>query len=170
MQKAIFLDRDGVLNELIYRNNGLFSPRKLSDFKISVDSPEFTRFTSSIGYLNIVISNQPDISRGLLKENILNEMTNLLKSNLSLNDVFYCVHDDQDRCDCRKPLAGLIFEAVKKWDINISESYFIGDSWKDIEAAKNANVSFFLLDRSYNKSFHCDSRVSGLKDIYKYIR
>ena len=169
MQKAIFLDRDGVLNELVYRNQGFFSPRKLSDFKITIDSKDFTKYTSSLGYLNIVISNQPDISRGLLSENILDEMTNLLHYNLLIDDVFYCVHDNKDNCKCRKPLAGLIFDAVKKWDIDINQSYFIGDSWKDIEAAKNADVSYFLLDRDYNNSYDCDSRVHSLEEIYKFI-
>jgi len=169
MHRAIFLDRDGVLNELINRNDGFYSPRKLSDFKISIDSPNFTKKTSSLGFLNIIISNQPDISRGFLSEKILEEMTDLLRSNLKIDDVFYCTHDDSDSCSCRKPLAGLIFDAASKWDVDLSKSYFIGDSWKDIDAAKNANINFFLLDRSYNKDYDCDSRIMSLQDMFQLI-
>ena len=68
-----------------------------------------------------------------------------------------------------KSLLNLIFDAASKWDVDLSKSYFIGDSWKDIDAAKNANINFFLLDRSYNKDYDCDSRIMSLQDMFQLI-
>ena len=169
MNKAIFLDRDGILNSLVCRDGGFYSPRELSDFDISLHSPDLTSYTKSLGYLNIVVSNQPDIARGLLKKSVLDAMTEILFSKLNIDDVFYCVHDDLDLCDCRKPKAGLIFEAAKKWEIDLSNSCLIGDTWKDMEAAKNAKVNSFLLDRVYNQDYNCDSRINKLTDVFNFL-
>ena len=169
IKPAVFFDRDGVLNQLVKRDHGEYSPQKFIDFKISDNAKKITEYTSSLGFLNIVISNQPDISRGTLTIDELNKMTAVLYKKLVIDDVFYCKHDDLDRCDCRKPLPGLIFNASTKWHIDLPKSYFIGDTWKDINAAKNANINFFLLDKSYNKGYACDSRIMSLQDIYQLI-
>jgi D-glycero-D-manno-heptose 1,7-bisphosphate phosphatase len=169
IKSAIFFDRDGVLNQLVNRDQGEYSPQKFIDFKIFDNAKKITEYTSSLGFLNIVISNQPDVSRGTLKINELEKMTADLYKKLVIDDVFYCKHDDSDDCNCRKPLPGLIFIAATKWDIDLSKSYFIGDTWKDISAAKNANINFFLLDRPYNKDFDCDSRIKSLQDIFQFI-
>tara|TARA_B110000196_G_C20950047_1_gene568841 strand:+ start:335 stop:850 length:516 start_codon:yes stop_codon:yes gene_type:complete len=169
MNKAIFLDRDGILNELVCRDGGFYSPRQVSDFKISLNSADLTSFTKSLGYLNIVVSNQPDISRGLLSKSALDGMTDILLSKLTIDDIFYCIHDDSDFCECRKPLAGLFFDAAKKWQIDLNRSYMIGDNWKDIEAAKKANIDSFLLDTNYNQDYFCEYRVNSLKDFSQLI-
>jgi len=169
MNKAIFFDRDGVLNELIERDGGFYSPRKISDFLIVNNAAEVTRETSSLGFLNIVISNQPDISRGYMTKKDLQEMSNRLSNKLSLDDFFYCMHDDLDLCDCRKPDAGLLEQAKRKWDIDLENSIMIGDTWKDAEAAKKVNVKFLLLDRVYNLDHNEVERINELKDIFNFI-
>ena len=102
MKSAIFFDRDGVLNDLVNRDGGLYSPQNFTDFKIADNALEITKFTSSKGFLNIVLSNQPDISRGTLMMDELNQMTELLLNKLVIDEVFYCKHDDSDKCKCRK--------------------------------------------------------------------
>ena len=87
MNKAIFFDRDGVLNELVERDGGYYSPRDTSSFTITSNAAEVTRRTSALGYLNIVISNQPDVARGYLDETVLQEMTSLLLDELTIDDV-----------------------------------------------------------------------------------
>ena len=146
MNKAVFFDRDGVLNELVNRAGGYFSPRLSSNFRIILNSIEVTNYTKSKGYLNIVISNQPDVARGYLTEFELDKMTNILIKKLLIDDVFYCLHDD-DMCKCRKPLPGLIIFAKDKWDIDLNKSIMIGDTEKDCFAAKNSKVEFYLLDK-----------------------
>ena len=168
MNKAVFFDRDGVLNELVRRDGGYYSPREVSKFKIVQNSIEITNYTKSKGYLNIVVSNQPDIARGLLSVPQLDEITKLLFDRFNLDDVFYCTHYN-NMCGCRKPLPGLIHKAQSKWNIDLSKSIMIGDTWKDAEAAKNANVEFFLLDREYNKDYKYNNRINRIEDILKLI-
>ena len=168
MNKAVFFDRDGVLNELVKRDGGCYSPREISKFKIVQNSIEVTNYTKSKGYLNIVISNQPDIARGLLSESQLDTITELLFDKYNIDDVFYCTHDN-NMCECRKPLPGLIYKAQSKWNIDLSKSLMIGDTWKDAEAAKNANVEFFLLNREYNKDYKCNNRINRIEDLLELI-
>ena len=169
MNKAIFFDRDGVLNDLVKRDGGFYSPRTLSDFKLVHNAVQVTKKTSLLDYLNIVISNQPDVARGYLNQHELEKMTEVLLDELIIDDVFYCLHDDSDLCNCRKPAPGLFKQAVKKWDIDLQNSYMIGDTWKDIEAARNANITSLLLDRAYNLNCESPNRINSLEEIFNYI-
>ena len=169
MNRAVFFDRDGVLNELVKRDDGYYSPRDSSNFKIISNSIEVTKYTNSLGYLNIVISNQPDVARGYLNKTELDKMTKVLFNELMIDDVFYCTHDDSDLCNCRKPAPGLFIQAAEKWKIDLQKSYMIGDTWKDIEAAKNANVNSLLLDRDYNLDCDSRNRINNIEDIINYI-
>ena len=170
MNRAIFYDRDGVLNELVKRDGGYFSPRVLSQFKIIENSIKVTNFTKSKGYLNIVVSNQPDVARGYLKKIDLDNMTKIMRSKLTIDDVFYCLHDDNDMCKCRKPLPGLILFAKEKWDIDLNKSIMIGDTKKDYFAAKNSNVKFYLLDNKYNISFKIVNTITDISGIINKIK
>ena len=169
MKKAIFFDRDGVLNKLVKRDNGYFSPIKSYQFEIVPKAVDVLNYTKSKGFLNIVISNQPDISRGLLSEKDLIRMTDILKNKLPIDDVSYCIHDD-GMCECRKPLPGLIFSAQNKWDIDLTKSIMVGDTWKDAEAAKNANLKCLLLNRDYNIAYQSANRINNLKDVINYLK
>lgn len=168
MNKAVFFDRDGVLNELVNRTGGYFSPRLSSNFRIIPNSIEVTNYTKSKEYLNIVISNQPDIIRGNLTKVELDKMTEILCDKLTIDDVFYCLHDD-DMCMCRKPLPGLIFSAQKKWNIDLKKSIMIGDTEKDYYAAKNADIRFYLLSNKHNFNFNAERRINNISEIINII-
>ena len=118
---------------------------------------------------NIVISNQPDVARGYLDETVLKDMTSLLLDELTIDDVFYCVHDEPDLCNCRKPAPGLLIRAVDKWELDVQKCFMIGDTWKDVEAARNANITSLLLDRIYNIKCTKANRINSLEDIFAYI-
>lgn len=169
MDRAVFFDRDGILNEVIQRDGGYYSPRDYKQFKLINIAKDITKYTHSLGFKNIVISNQPDISRGHLNKDELKKMTDFLYDELILDDVFYCMHDDDDLCECRKPLPGLFLLAKKKWNIDLNSSYMIGDSWKDIEAAKLVNVDSFLLDTVYNSDYNYSRRLNNLNQITNYL-
>jgi histidinol-phosphate phosphatase family protein len=96
-------------------------------------------------------------------------MTKILYDELLIDDVFYCTHDDSDGCNCRKPNPGLLIQAVEKWNIDLQNSYMVGDTWKDAEAAKNVKVDFMLLNRDYNLDLRCSHRINNLKDVFKYV-
>ena len=169
-RKTIFFDRDGVLNNLIKRNGSYYSPQRSQDFRIADDAKDVIKHVHEMGYLAIVISNQPDISRGKLKQSELNKMTDMLFEELNLDDVFYCTHDDNNDTGCRKPAPGLFFTAQKKYNIDFKKSFMIGDTWKDVEAAKNANISMILLNKVYNQDLEDVIRVKYLSEIIALIK
>lgn len=169
MNRAVFFDRDGVLNNLVFRDGKYYSPRNINKFKLFNDAEEVIYTIRDKGYLAIIVSNQPDIARGYLKKSVLDEMTKLLFDKLSVDDVFYCMHDDPDVEECRKPAPGLIIKAQKKWGIDLNQSLMVGDTEKDQGAAKNAGVKFILISRSYNDHINTSNRISKLTDIPLYL-
>ncbi len=169
-QKAVFFDRDGVLNHLVKRNGSYYSPQRFQDFYINDDAKEVINHVHEMEYLAIVVSNQPDISRGKLKQSELNKMTDKLFEKLSIDDVFYCTHDDNNDSGCRKPAPGLFFTAQKKYNIDFKKSFMIGDTWKDVEAAKNADISMILLNEVYNQDLENVIRVKSLLEIVPLIK
>ena len=169
MNPAVFFDRDGVLNELVHRDGGWFSPQSIYQFNIIKSSKVVINKLKEMNYLTIIVSNQPDISRGNISVEELDKITDVLFTKLKIDDVFYCIHDDSDLCTCRKPAPGLLIQASEKWNIDLEKSYMVGDTWKDAEAAKNANVKFFLLNNAYNIDCDSTNRIKKLEDIINYI-
>ena len=169
MNRAVFFDRDGVLNELVQRDGGWYSPRSIAQFNIIKSSKNVIHKIKDMGFLTIVVSNQPDISRGDISTAELDKMTNALFSKLKIDDVFYCTHDDSDLCTCRKPSPGLLIQASEKWNIDLEKSYMVGDTWKDEAAAKNANVKFLLINKNYNLDCDTPKRINTLEDIFNFI-
>jgi len=147
--KNLFLDRDGVINKVIMRGNIVSSPRCLNEFKLRED---FISFHNGLeDSLNLfVVTNQPDIKRGLLKENDLEEMHKLIKENFSIKEIVYCPHDNEDNCICRKPKPGMIKKIINKFNFDLDQCLMIGDSSKDILTAQAANIDSIFLKTKYN--------------------
>ncbi|MEE8341544.1 MAG: HAD-IIIA family hydrolase, partial [Candidatus Neomarinimicrobiota bacterium] len=164
-QKAVFFDRDGVLNHLVKRDGSFYSPQRFKDFHIVDKAKEIINRVHEKGYLAIVISNQPDISRSKLKQIELDKMSDSLFEELILDDIFYCTHDDDNDTGCRKPAPGLFFTAQKKYNIDLTRSFMIGDTWKDVDAAKEAGISMILLNKEYNQDLQNVIRIKSLSEI-----
>ncbi|MBU1101984.1 MAG: HAD-IIIA family hydrolase [Bacteroidetes bacterium] len=165
--KNIILDRDGVINEVVIRDSKVESPRCLSEYIIKED---FKRFHARIKGKDInlfVVSNQPDIARGKMHESELMEMNNLLLNSYSFKEIVYCIHDDIDSCDCRKPKPGMIDHLIKTYDLNRSEVIFIGDSWKDMEAGISAGIKTVFFTQEYNNpdEIKADYFVTSLLEL-----
>ena len=169
MNRAVFFDRDGVLNNLVFRDGKYCSPRKINKFKLFNDAEEVIHTIRDKGYLAIIVSNQPDIARGYLKKSVLNEMTKEIYDKLNVDDIFYCMHDDPDAEGCRKPDPGLIIKAQNKWDIDLKQSLMVGDTKKDLGAAKNAGIKFILISRSHNNHINTYNRISKLTEIPLFL-
>jgi D-glycero-D-manno-heptose 1,7-bisphosphate phosphatase len=169
MKRAIFLDRDGIINRVILKNGKPFSPRILEEFVFCDGVKDFLVESRNTGFFNIVFTNQPDIARGLVDSGLVEKMHNLIKQTLPVDDVLMCPHDDNDNCRCRKPKPGMLIDAAGKWGIDLLSSFVIGDQWKDIEAGKKAGCSTILLDCFYNKNVECDHRVSDLRSAMNFI-
>ena len=150
--KAIFLDRDGVINvEVGYLSNP-------NDFKIIEGSIEALKILNKKGFLLIVVTNQAGIARGYYTEvdlkNIHNKMKSVLKQHeVTLTDIFYCPHHPEftGSCNCRKPNSGMILESKKKYNIDLDNSYMVGDTLNDIQTGLAANCKTILVLTGYGK-------------------
>lgn len=167
--RAVFLDRDGVINRVMIREGKAFSPRSRAEFAIFDEAPEAIARLRNAGLLVVVVTNQPDIARGMLTLADLDWMTSEIRNRCRVDEVIVCPHDDHDDCSCRKPKAGMLIESGRKWRIDLSGSFMIGDSWKDMEAGRRAGCVCLLVDTSYNKDLHCSLRVENLTAAVEFI-
>lgn len=151
--KAVFLDRDGVLNKAEIIDGKPFPPASVDKLEIPEGVKDGLISLKKAGYLLIVITNQPDVSRKTTTEERVSEMNEYLRKELLLDDVFCCFHDNTDNCDCRKPKPGMVFSASKKWNIDLSNSFLIGDRWRDIETGKNVGLRTILIDYHYDEKY-----------------
>ena len=159
--KNIFLDRDGIVNDVILRNNIVSSPRSLEEFKFRDD---FLNFAKKIdkNHNFFLVTNQPDVKRKLLKLDDLQNMHDQLMNILPFKKLFVCVHDDEDNCSCRKPKPGMILEAISTNNLQHNECIMIGDSIKDIQSASSAGISALLLDTNYNTHIMFNNKIQSL--------
>lgn len=169
-QKAVFLDRDGVINEAVVINGKPYPPPSLSELKLIPGVKDGVYQLKKAGYKIFVITNQPDVARGITPVENIHLIHSYLKVELDLDEVRCCFHDDTDNCQCRKPKPGMILELTEKWDIDLSTSYLIGDRWRDIEAGKAANITSILIDYGYNEKktepdFLCTDFISAVNTI-----
>jgi D-glycero-D-manno-heptose 1,7-bisphosphate phosphatase len=163
--KTVFLDRDGIINDVVMRESGMSSPRALSEFRITEDFPQLYE---RICKLNLfVVSNQPDVSRKLLDEEVLNKINESLNGQFAFREIIYCKHDDSFNCECRKPKPGMILQTMNKYSLKAHEAAIIGDSYKDILAGQAAGIRTFYCRRSYNSTISCkpDVIVDGLREL-----
>ena len=162
--KNIFLDRDGIINDVIIRDGIISSPRSLSEFKFRDDFLDFAKKVDKTHNF-FLVTNQPDVKRNLLKIEDLHEMHKLLINILNFKEIYVCTHDDDDNCNCRKPKPGMILDAITSNDLKYDECIMIGDSLKDIEAANSAGIDAFLLDTNYNKDITYKNKIQSLLSL-----
>lgn len=172
LNRAVFLDRDGVLNEAVVRGGKPYPPSTVAELKIFDDAPAALNRLRQEGFLLIVVTNQPDVARGAVNRPALEAINNSLLSKLPLDDIYVCEHDDPDNCSCRKPKPGLLLRAVDKYQIDLNYSYMVGDRWRDIDAGFAAGCRTIWIDRKYNErppTHVPDARVSSLSDAVNWI-
>jgi D-glycero-D-manno-heptose 1,7-bisphosphate phosphatase len=162
MNRAVFLDRDGVINKVVIRQGNVGTPRKFEEFELVQGIGEEVKRIKAAGFYIFVITNQPDVARGLLPATELEKMSSAIRSHLPVDEIWVCPHDDDARCDCRKPKPGMIRWAREKYRIDIGESYLIGDSWKDMEVAKAVGCKGILIDTPYNQGLECFARAADI--------
>jgi len=149
-RRAVFLDRDGVIN--VRRPGGAYVTR-WEEFAFCEGAPEAMRILQDAGYLLIVVTNQRGVGRGLMTEEDLAEIHRRMREELSregvlLEAVYYCPHDLDAMCRCRKPLPGMIESAIEDCDIDAAGSLLMGDSLSDMEAGKAAGVTGLFITSS----------------------
>ncbi|MGQ0813383.1 MAG: HAD-IIIA family hydrolase [Gemmatimonadota bacterium] len=144
-KRAVFLDRDGVLNHLVLRDGKPVSPRVLEDFAIVEDAAASLGRLKSAGFRVFVVTNQPDVARGAMPAATLDAMLERLRAKVPLDDIAVCIHDDIDACECRKPKAGLLRELAARWHVDLGRSIMVGDTWRDVQAGRAARCTTVLV-------------------------
>lgn len=171
MVKAVFLDRDGVINRSLVREGKPFSPRALSEFELYPGVPEAIRAIADAGFLVFVATNQPDIGNGFVAQEMVDEIHAQLMRDLPIKKVYMCPHSQKAGCDCRKPKPGMLLTGQAEFGLDMSQSFMVGDRYTDMQAALAAGVKPIFLDHKYveTPAFSGILRVSNLLEASKAI-
>lgn len=168
--KAVFLDRDGVLNEAVVRGGKPYSPASVDEVVISADAPAALASLRQHGYRLIMATNQPDIARKLMPRETVERINRFICDSLPIDAVEMCEHDDSDNCECRKPRPGLLTRAARRDGIDLAQSFMIGDRWSDIEAGRSAGCRTVLIGSGYGDiTLPPHAAVSNLADAAAWI-
>jgi D-glycero-D-manno-heptose 1,7-bisphosphate phosphatase len=170
--RAVFLDRDGVLNRAIVRDGKPYPPASLAELEIVEGAADSLARLKDLGFLLLVVTNQPDVARGTQSLDAIQAMHGVMRQALPLDDFLICPHDDADRCQCRKPAPGLMMEAQQRYGIDLARSFLVGDRWRDVDAGQAAGCRTVFLDRHYRErgpSIPPDARVSTLPEAVDWI-
>jgi D-glycero-D-manno-heptose 1,7-bisphosphate phosphatase len=146
---AVFLDRDGVLTELVVRSGRPHPPDAVTELRLLPGVDAACRELSTSGFKLVCITNQPDIARGTQDPATVAEMHARLREWLPLDAVMTCPHDDSDGCACRKPRPGMILDAAARLDLDLGRSVTVGDRWRDVGAGRSAGTLTVFVDRGY---------------------
>jgi D-glycero-D-manno-heptose 1,7-bisphosphate phosphatase len=169
--RAVFLDRDGVINRAVVRDGKPHPPSRQEDLEVLPGVPEALAALKGAGYLLLVVTNQPDVARGAQPREVVDAMHRDLLRRLPLDEVLCCFHDDADACACRKPRPGLLLQAARDRGIDLAASYMVGDRWRDTEAGQAAGCSTLFIDHGYQerRPDRFDARVASLAEAAAWI-
>ena len=170
-RRAVFLDRDGVLNRAVVRNGRPYPPAGLGELEILPGVADALTRLKGAGFRLVVVSNQPDVARGTTPRAVVEEMNQYLAERLPFDESRMCFHDAEDDCPCRKPRPGMLLAAAREAGIDLSASFMVGDRWRDMEAGKNAGCKTLFIDYNYDERQPSafDHRVTSLVEAAEVI-
>lgn len=169
MRRAVFLDRDGVLNAIVPRDGRPGSPRRFDELVVVEGAGRAVERLRAAGWLAFIVTNQPDIARGLMPQAELDAIMAAIRDEIEVDDAVVCPHDDADGCACRKPRPGMLLSLAERWGVDPARSYMIGDTERDMGAARAAGCRGILLRRGYNADARADARVETLDEAVTLI-
>jgi D-glycero-D-manno-heptose 1,7-bisphosphate phosphatase len=172
-QRAVFLDRDGVVSRSLVREGLPFAPTNLEDFEILPEAAPACQRLKQQGFLLVVATNQPEVGRGTMKKEIVEAMHARMRRELPIDRVEVCFHPGHgvSDCDCRKPKPGLLLRAAQELNIDLAQSWMVGDRWRDIDCGFAAGCRTVFIDRGYaeNLKHAPDFRAKDLADATEII-
>ena len=170
-RRAVFLDRDGVINHSDVIDGKPYPPANLTTMKILPGVSEALEALSNAGFLLIVITNQPDVARGITSRETVLAIHDHLSTCLPINEFNTCFHIDEDNCTCRKPSPGALIASAERHHIDLEKSYMVGDRWRDVEAGQNAGCKTIFIDYGYaeKQPLNMNFRVKTLKEAANII-
>ena len=167
--RAVFLDRDGVLNKSVVRQGKPFPPADLAAFEIYPDAAEACRRLKAEGLLLVVATNQPDVGRGHQSQDLVEAMHRELQAALPLDRIEVCF--DATASGYHKPAPGMLIRAADELGIELRESYMVGDRWRDVDCGRAAGCTTVFIDRGYDEQLRnpADHTVHGLLEAAEWI-
>jgi D-glycero-D-manno-heptose 1,7-bisphosphate phosphatase len=170
-RRAVFLDRDGVINRAVVRGGRPYPPASADELEVLPGVGAALQPLKAAGYLLIVVTNQPDVARGLQSREGVEAIHARLASALAIDAFRVCCHDDQDACTCRKPKPGLILDAAREYHVDLAGSVMVGDRWRDIEAGEQAGCATVFVDYGYaeRRPDQPDAVVRSLEEAAAWI-
>jgi D-glycero-D-manno-heptose 1,7-bisphosphate phosphatase len=169
MRRAVFLDRDGVVNRVVMRDGRPASPRSTSELVLEPEARRAAAALRDAGFLLFVVTNQPDLARGKLEPATHAAMMEQVRQALQPDELVACPHDDRDDCPCRKPRPGMLTALAARWDVALEDSYMVGDGWRDMAAGRAAGCRTILLRTDYNGEVAADEVVTSLEGVVDLI-
>lgn len=151
MKSAVFLDRDGVLNKAQIIDGKPHPAKSLAELVILRGVKESIMNLLAANFEVVVVTNQPDVARQNLTKEAVFEIHFQIQNLLGIKHFYTCFHDNKDNCTCRKPRSGLMLVAAQELNLNLSNSYLVGDRWKDIEAGQSLGCKCFFINYSYEE-------------------
>jgi D-glycero-D-manno-heptose 1,7-bisphosphate phosphatase len=160
---AVFLDRDGVLNHVVVRDGLPGSPRTIDELRLVEDLDAVNRLAEA-GRLVFITTNQPDLARGHVSTDLMEQMLDRIRTRVHIDDTRVCAHEDADACACRKPRPGMLLDLARHWHVDLARSWMIGDMWRDVDAARAAGCRSVLIRRDYNRGTAADVEATSLSE------
>jgi D-glycero-D-manno-heptose 1,7-bisphosphate phosphatase len=171
-RRAVFLDRDGVLNRAVVRDGKPFPPDSVAAVEVLPGVADALADLKAAGFLLLVVTNQPDVAKGIQLREVVEAIHEKLRAELPLDAVFVCYHQDADHCHCRKPAPGMLEEAAARYGLSLPFCFMVGDRWRDIDAGSRSGCSTILLDYGYRErppEREPDARVGSLREAADWI-
>ena len=150
-RRAAFLDRDGVINKSFMRSGIPVPPRDCGEVSIIEGVTDSLNLFRKNGIIPVVITNQPDVSRGITTVEKVESINQLIRQLTGIEYFYICFHDNFDNCNCRKPRTELILNAVRDLNIDLGNSFMVGDRWRDIKAGQTLGMRSYFIDYSYGE-------------------
>lgn len=169
--KAIFLDRDGVINKPKVIDGKPFPPNSLEEFEFTEGIEPLIKQIKQKKFKCIIITNQPDVSRGEISKHVVNDIHNHIFKNLPIDEIYVCWDAEDNISNLKKPLPGMLFKAAEDHNINLNDSYMVGDRWKDIDAGSRAGCKTIFIDYNYDEKLNIapDYIISDVREALKII-
>lgn len=150
-RRAVFLDRDGVLNRAVVREGKPYPPATVAEVEILPGVVEALQRLKEAGFVLIVVSNQPDVARGTTRQETVEAINTFLAEHLPVDRFIMCYHDSNDGCDCRKPRPGMLLAGAREFDVDLALSFMVGDRRRDVEAGIAAGCKTIFIDYGYDE-------------------
>lgn len=150
-RRAVFLDRDGVLNRSDVVDGKPYAPREVARFDILPDAALSVARLKAAGFLVVVVTNQPDVGNGFVAKEVVEAMNAKLSAEVAIDDIRACFHSQRDGCNCRKPRPGMLLDAKAQHGIDLAHSYMVGDRWGDIACGQGQGCFSVFIERGYSE-------------------